>query len=227
MPHDSCWGSWLDSPTTLGVATALGTLLAAIVAAWGLLVAGPRYRLGYGPMKGRQRTEGSWEVVLYLSGRGRRDITRKAFDGAQSVILDIGVPIRELTEAVSWPPATRVVPYQFEGTCLLVGPGLISRRQDLRFTVIAQTPTAPTALICQASLIDVRVHWQWFAPLLRAQIILGVFTAAYVLALIVAGFLLVDQGVGLNFVILVVTAFVGYGVFSWWLHRRYPGPLLR
>ena len=117
-------------------------------------------------------------------------------------------------------------PYRVEGKCLLVGPGLISRRQDLKFTVIADTHTEPPPLICQASLIDVRVYRQWLAPLLRAQIILGVFTAAYFLAVFVAGFLLYEQGIGLNLLILSVTAVVGYGAFSWWLWHRYPGPLL-
>jgi hypothetical protein len=177
----------LTSPTTLGVVTAVGTLLAGLAAVWVLLVAGPRYRLLYGPMKKQQSGDGSWTVQIYVSGRGRRDITRDAFDDNKPVVLDIGVPIRKLTGTDTSHRAMRTVSHCVEGKCLHIGPGLIGRRQDLRFDVIAEGKPKPPK--CQASLIDVRVRRQRLVPLARAVAIFFAGGAVYVFAWLLAFFL--------------------------------------
>lgn len=156
-------GSWLESSLTLNIVTAAGTLLAGVGAIWLILVAGPRYRLRYGPLIREQLDDGSWKVLIYLSSRGRRDITRQAFDGDMPIELDIGVTILELADDV-WnsPRDTRVVAARTSGTCLLVGPGVIHRWQDLRFNLTAAS--MPTTFTCRASLIDVNVRYQKLSP---------------------------------------------------------------
>jgi len=179
-------GSWLESPLTLNIVTAVGTLLAGVGAIWLILVAGPRYRLRYGPLVHEQLDDGSWKVVIYLSSRGRRDITRQAFDAGKPIELDIGVTILKLADDV-WNSLkdTRVVDVQTSGTCLLVGPGVIHRWQDLRFTLTVAT--MPTTFTCRASLIDVNVRYQKLSPRRRYRIaaIVGIVLAAIFYGLLV------------------------------------------
>jgi hypothetical protein len=154
--------SWIESPITLNVVTTVGSMLAGIGAVCVVLLAEPRYRLRYGPLTSTKLQDGSWQVGIYLSSRGRRDITRDAFDDGKPVELDIGVPIQRLASVWNSQVAVRVVNAQVKDTCLLVGPGLINRRQDLRFTVI--TDEKPVGLTCLASLIDVSVREQSLGP---------------------------------------------------------------
>src|ERR1700751_73783 len=65
MAHMLASGSWVGWPATLSVVTALGFILAAAAGVWVLLVAGPRYRLRYGPLFSQQLPNGSWEVDIY------------------------------------------------------------------------------------------------------------------------------------------------------------------
>jgi len=213
-------GSSQDSSAWVGVVSALAAVLSALAAVWVPVIAGPRYRLRYGPWKWEQLDDGSWEVQIFLSGRGRRDITREAFDECQPVDVDIGVPIREVTDAVSSPDALRIVKHEIKGTCLRVGPGLIGSHQDLRFTLT--TGTAPKWVHCQASLIDVEVRSQSHTPRVRQNAIIGgafvVFTLVY---------LLVSLLITTGDVIVIVVFFVIFGalVFFLWFRRRDPDPL--
>lgn len=175
MAHMLASRSWAVSPTTLSVVTALGSILAAIAGVWVLLIAGPRYRLRYGPLASKQLQEDLWEVAIYLSSRGRLDITRDAFDQDQPVELDIGVAIRDPVDVWSSQESMRRLPHQVEGTRLLVGPGLIGRRQDLCFTVQAAAKP-PGHLTCRASLINVRIRRQFLTP--QRRLVLFVFAAA-------------------------------------------------
>jgi hypothetical protein len=162
--------SWLTSSTTLSVVSALGTILAGIGAIWVLLVAGPRYRLRYGPLTSRRDGE-KWKADIYLASRGRRDITRNAFDEGRPIELNIGVPI--LTADCNWNSEqfARTVAFRKKGSRLLVGPDLIRRRQDLRFTVT--TVEEPKGVACQASLIDVSIRRQRFTPRTRSNLALA------------------------------------------------------
>ena len=185
-------GSTLVWTTNIqNAAGALGGLLAGIAAVWGLLFAGPRYRLHYGPTWASRIVYRFWMVDIYLSSRGRRDIKSEAFDDGEPIALDIGVPIREL-HGVMWRPKTqRAVPHRVDGSRVLVGPGLIGRHQDLRFVLI--TDGKPKRLACQASLVDVRVHrglitpWArtWSLAVLAALVYGFVYNVVYVVVTIV------------------------------------------
>jgi hypothetical protein len=86
--------SWVSSPTTISVVSALAAVAGTLIAAWALVLAGPRYRLSYGPLASLWDQDGeSWRVTIWLSSRGRRDITRDAFDDGKPIELDIGVRI--------------------------------------------------------------------------------------------------------------------------------------
>jgi hypothetical protein len=160
---------WWQSPTTLNVVSALGTMLGALVAAWALIAAGPRYRLLYGPLRRKKLADDTWKVSIYMSSRGRRDIKRDAFDEGKPVEVNIGVDIRSNIEGIwSSQQHARMVDARVDGTCLLVGPSLINRRQDLRFTVL--TAAKPPKLTCTASLIDVSIRRSFLTPLLRGML---------------------------------------------------------
>jgi hypothetical protein len=213
--------SWLESPITLNVVTELGTLLAGIGAVWVILMVGPRYRLWYGPLWSRKHEDGSWEVLIYLSSRGRRDITRQAFDEGKPVELDIGVKIQELSDFVwSTRKSMRVVDARAEGTRLLIGPGLISRRQDLGFML--RTEAKPTRLTCQASLIDVRVRRQLLTPLGRIifALVIGILVGCLTGALIIG--ILMSAGVKVQFWASVLLGFVAGAAILVWAYLRYP-----
>lgn len=212
--------SWLESPTTLNVVTALGTILAGIAAVWVILIAGPRYRLRYGPLTSQQLSDGSWKVNIFLSSRGRRDITREAFDDGKPVGLDIGTSILKLAGVWSSNNAVRSVDARVEGTCLLVGPGLISRRLDLRFTVLAEAE--PTRLKCQASLIDVSVRRQFVSPRGRNYAVWYITPALAIAAVFGANAVL--SSAGIRFQPLVVSAISGVVslVAGIWVILRFP-----
>jgi len=215
-------GSWLTSPTTLNVVTALGTMLAGIGAVWVLLLAGPRYRLRYGPLKSSPHGDGSWKVLIYLSSRGRRDITRQAFDQDEPVAIDIGVHIRELANVWSSRETLRMVRHRAEGTRLLVGPGLIGRRQDLCFTAIADAK--PKYPACQASLIDVRIRRQFLTPGQRSTFIFLGALLLWGIGYVLVFYLLSLFGIVLNPLILVIlgsiSIFLGGLVMGFWIIVR-------
>lgn len=204
--------SWVESPLTLNVATTIGSILAGIGAVWVALLAGPTYRLRFGPLESRKLPDGSWRVGIYLSSRGRRDITRDAFDEGKPVELDIGVPIQRLVQTWNSRGDVRIVNAGVKGTCLLVGPGLINRRQDLRFTVIAGEK--PTRVTCQASLIDVSVSQQELGPRGRSRVATFVAVAifigtAYLTLAIVGSFGVRVRDTLLREIFLVAGVFIG------------------
>jgi hypothetical protein len=220
-------GSWLTSSTTLSVVTALGTMLAALAAVWALLFAGPRYRLRYGPLKSSTLDDDSWRVLIYLSSRGRRDITRQAFDQDKPVEIDIGVPIRELANVWTSRKTLHTVDHRAEGTRVLVGPGLISRRQDLCFVVVADAK--PKRPACKASLIDVRIRRQFLTPGQRATFIFAGSLSLWIIGYVLAIFGFRRHGFTPNqFTVLIIAiavfiAGVAYGIWSIVLLARYPG----
>jgi hypothetical protein len=93
-------------------------------------------------------------VNIELTSRGRRDITRDAFDGGEPLRLDVGVPIVECLQ-VKISPSDRPEPLcKIDGAKLLVGPSLISRRQTLVFSLLVDGPS-PKLNRPPQSLIDV------------------------------------------------------------------------
>jgi hypothetical protein len=214
--------SWVESPITLNVVTTIGSILAGIGAVWVVLLARPTYRLRYGPLESKELKDGSWQVGIYLSSRGRRDITRDAFDEGKPVELDIGVPIRRLVKTWNSQGDVRIVTTRVDGTCLLVGPGLINRRQDLRFTVIADEK--PVGVTCQASLIDVSIREQSLGPeghsWIAAFVTMALFTGtAFLVIAIVTSFGIRLQDALQRTIFTTAGAFIGA-----WNRRRNPSP---
>ena len=196
--------------------------LSAGAALWALRNAGPRYRLYYG-LSRKRRDESSWEVSFYLSSRGRRDITREAFDKEQPIEFDIGAPIRELTSVLSSHPTLRIVEHHYEGTRLFVGPGLISRWQDLRFTII--TDSEPVVPSCWQSLIDVQFIYTDLPPRIRWQVVSALGFLAYFIVFVIAG-TIVAYSFGVKQWILVGAFFIGsIPIGIWILYRRSRAPL--
>jgi hypothetical protein len=171
----------------------------------------------------KPRDDGSWEANIYLSNRGRHDITSETFHNNQPIEFDVGAPIRELTGVVSSPVARLVVQHRAAGTRLLVGPGLIDRRQDLRFTVI--TDRQPRGIGWQPSPTDIEVLPPFMVdvpPRLRWMLFsAGVLFAYFIAATIVLVALGVTQNVGIA---AFVIGFVPFGI--WILYRRFSPPPL-
>lgn len=211
-----------------GLLTAAAVLLAitvpsAIVAAWIGLIRRPRYLLNYVLSRMKPRDDGSWEANIYLSNRGRHDITSETFQNDQPIEFDIVAPIRELTGVVSSPAARPIVQYRAAETRLLVGPGQIDRRQDLRFTII--TDHQPQGIAWQPSSIEIQVLPPFIVdlpPRLRWMLFsVGVLFAYFIAATIVLVALGVTQYVG---IVAFVIGFVPFGI--WILYRRYSPPPL-
>jgi hypothetical protein len=105
---------------------------------------------------------------------------------------------------------------------LLVGPGLISRNQDLRFTVIAADK--PVILTCRSSLINVDVRPQSLTPHTRGRFAILTVFATMMLALILANAVVRSFGVRVQPWIqdgILILAGVSLG---YWVHDRYRWP---
>jgi hypothetical protein len=223
--------SWVTSATTIGasgttpgasetaisVVTALASVLSGVIAAGTLLLAGPRYRLRYG-MKSTQTRPGLWWVGIWLASYGRRDITRKAFDDGQPIEFDISVDIRNQESTKSSQKSLRIVQSRVEGTRLLVGPGLIGRRQVLRFAV--QAEAKPAGLTCQASLIDVSIRRQRLQPTVREAVTGLVWLFAVNYGAVVAVTVLQHHKVHINQQIVYgITIGASLVIFLWFYWR--------
>jgi hypothetical protein len=216
--------SWLESPLALNVATALGTVLAGVGAIWVVLRAGPHYRLRYGMGNSKKLADGSWQVEIYLWNNGRRDITSHAFAEGKPLELYPHVHIQKFLADDTWNslPDVRIIDVRAEDRRLLVGPGLISRNQQLRFTVIADAK--PHGMHAQASLINVDVQRWSLNPQQRLVIseiilVLAFYPAVKFGTAIVRSF-------GVHVQPLVQFGIFGLGCFliGWWLYDRYPYP---
>jgi hypothetical protein len=125
----------------------------------------PTCQLSYGPIRMLDTADAAQttrRAVVYLVCSGRRDIPSSAYDQGKPVEIDLGVRIQELTRTSSSVPTTRLVGAHAEGTALVIGPGLISRRQVLGF--ILQIDGEPSGLRCRTSLIDVKIRRQRHRP---------------------------------------------------------------
>ncbi|WP_089316993.1 hypothetical protein [Actinomadura mexicana] len=102
------------------------------------------------------------EVVL--AGRGRRDIPRSAFDNGAPIRLNLGAAIVELLQvkttdsASSTPPP----PVATDAEALLIGPGLIGRRQRITLSVLVE---GEPDLSCEAPLPNARVRSRSVDPI--------------------------------------------------------------
>jgi hypothetical protein len=74
-------------------------------------------------------------LEVTLTSRGRRDIARDDFD--QPLEFRVGARIIALLRTASGPNLTTFRAVAFENDLLKVGPGLIGRRQSIKFTLLA------------------------------------------------------------------------------------------
>jgi hypothetical protein len=209
------------SPDAVSVVAALASVTSGLIAAATLVLAGPRYRLHYGMMS-RPTGPGLWWVGIWLASYGRRDIIRDAFDDGRPIELDVGVDICELERVTNSQKSARIVKHWVEGTRLLVGPGLIGRKQFLRFEV--QTEEKPTGLTCQASLIDVDIRHKRWIPKVRIYAI--TFLLATGINAVAGAAILVLQHYGIKVDVKIVFSITGaasaviYALGSWRAQQR-------
>ena len=96
-------------------------------------------------------------VTVQLVSRGRRDITREAFDNGQPVCLDLNTPIVQCVK-VTTSPSDRPDPlYELDGSKLLIGPSHFGKRQTTVFSLLLDGK-APEIVKPQQSLIDVEIR---------------------------------------------------------------------
>jgi hypothetical protein len=96
-------------------------------------------------------------VTVQLVSRGRRDITREAFDNGQPVCLDLNTPIVQCVK-VTTSPSDRPDPlYELDGSKLLIGPSHFGKRQTTVFSLLLDGKT-PEIVKPQQSLIDVEIR---------------------------------------------------------------------
>jgi hypothetical protein len=168
MRHMLTHDAWTTGYTLTTIGVGIGIL--GLVA--GYFYANPRRRLYYGMPRVTRLLAASTDVDnleirrrgkvlqdpyvadLQLIARSRRDIPSDSFDKDEPLRLDLGVGIVEILQ--SPPKATTPPPKAVaEGTELLVGPDLISRRCNLTYTLL--TEGKPT-LTAASRLVDVQVR---------------------------------------------------------------------
>src|SRR5260370_32898479 len=92
-------------------------------------------------------------VTVRLVSRGRRDITREAFDGGEPLCLDVGAAIVEWLEVTTWPSGRPDPVWKMDGSSLPIGPSLIGRRQTTAFSLLVDGMD-PRRSAIQPSLTD-------------------------------------------------------------------------
>jgi hypothetical protein len=96
-------------------------------------------------------------VYFKLAARGRRDISRTAFDDGQPIRFDIGTPIVQCLN-VATKPDDRPNPAHFiDESALLVGPCMIARNQQTTFTLLVDG-SEPQLTKPEQRLLDVRLE---------------------------------------------------------------------
>jgi hypothetical protein len=96
-------------------------------------------------------------VNLEISGRGRQDISREAFDGGKPLRMGVGVEIVECLGVVSRPHDRPVPQWGVDGAELWIGPALIGKDQTIVFSLLVNGPV-PRLSGPERSLIDVDVR---------------------------------------------------------------------
>jgi hypothetical protein len=144
--------------TVAGAAISLGV---GLVAAFIALKSAPKRRLFYGmsdPVAilspdgakhglevrrgGRQLTDPCL-VELALHSSGRQSINSGLFDQGRPLSLHLHAPIVDLLKAASRPTEQAIPDYQWSGSTLDIGPGVLARRQRITFTVLVDGKPRP------------------------------------------------------------------------------------
>lgn len=95
-------------------------------------------------------------LEIQLISRGRKDIPSHSYDNGDPIILDVGVRIVEVLKTCSQPVSARPPRVSRNETSLSIGPSLISKRQEIVFTLLVDGSNPH--LKCQSSLVDVEVR---------------------------------------------------------------------
>jgi hypothetical protein len=95
-------------------------------------------------------------VNVELTSRGRRDISRAAFDG-EPLCLDVGAPIVECLDVKTTPTDRPDPSWKIDGSKLLIGPSLIGKRQTTVFSLLVNGPSPRLSPPLQ-SLTDVDIR---------------------------------------------------------------------
>ncbi|CCH34692.1 hypothetical protein ABZ816_29970 [Actinosynnema sp. NPDC047251] len=104
-------------------------------------------------------------VTVRLATRGQRDIASSHYDGGRPIVFDLGVPIGHVVKAEPRPKhvTTSVPDLVIDGTKLLIGPGLLTRKYELYVLLHVDGPPKLTGYL---NLVDVDVrridsHGEW------------------------------------------------------------------
>jgi hypothetical protein len=95
-------------------------------------------------------------VNVQITSRGRRDITREAFDD-KPLCLDLGSSIVECVKAATSPSDRPEPAYTMDGSKLLIGPSPFGTHQTTVFSLLIDGPI-PQIVAPKQSLIDVKVR---------------------------------------------------------------------
>ncbi|WP_437065421.1 hypothetical protein [Streptomyces sp. enrichment culture] len=103
-------------------------------------------------------------VRVQIVNTSRRDVSSAAFDGSNSIKMDLGQPVLEILGTESNPTDAALPQVTVDGSELHIGPGRIGRGQSITWLVLIEGE--PT-FSCRQSLIDVDVKKE-DDPLFRA-----------------------------------------------------------
>lgn len=95
-------------------------------------------------------------VVVRLAYRGRRDLTSTEFDQGGPLCVDVGIEIKALLRSSFSPPKQPVPKVKVNGTALDIGPGLIRKRLEMVFVILANGPAVQ--LDCHGPLPNVDIE---------------------------------------------------------------------
>lgn len=106
---------------------------------------------------GQEELSSPRAVTVQLVSRGRRDVTREAFDDGKPLCLDLGTRIVECVE-VTTSPSDRTDPeWAIDGSKLLIKPSHFGRRQTTVFSLLVDGES-PHIVPPKQSLVDVRIE---------------------------------------------------------------------
>jgi len=106
---------------------------------------------------GTRELESPRVVNVQLASRGRRDISREAFDGERPLCLDIGTRIVECVKVTTSPSDRPDPSYKTEGSKLLIGPSHFGKRQTTVFSLLVDGKY-PKIVKPRQSLVDVEIR---------------------------------------------------------------------
>jgi hypothetical protein len=106
---------------------------------------------------GTVRVDSPRVVTIVFTTRGWRGISREAFDGGESLCLDLGTPIVECFDTITSPPDSPDLSYATDGSKLLIGPSYFNKRQTTFFSLLVDGKT-PKIVPPRQSLVDVKIR---------------------------------------------------------------------